>query len=192
MVTNLVLLHPARRMPDTFTGVVQTLPAGIKPWLPNLGSGSVSEQQHIVESYLDRNELRTVVLAGHGTGALVAASLAVAQPQRVSHLILSQPQLSLDEAQLTAQIRALKMLPKFLLRRRGIDKDASIKVLESVRGVDIAEQVAALTQPILVLDTEDAKPVPGATTVTVERSANFWYETDPQRMSAEITRFLHA
>ncbi|MDO5511681.1 alpha/beta fold hydrolase [Corynebacterium sp.] len=106
-MTDLVLVPTAGRMPDTWTEVIRALPAGWKPWLPNLAVTSL-------EQYLDKQELRRVVLVGHGTGALAALEVARAQPHRVSHLVLAQ----------RPDARALRILPGFLLRRRGVDKQA--------------------------------------------------------------------
>ncbi|MDO5669368.1 MAG: hypothetical protein Q4G50_05145 [Corynebacterium sp.] len=99
-MTDLVLVPTAGRMPDTWTEVIRLLPADLKPRLPNLMADKL-------ESYLDKHELRRVVLVGHGTGALAALELARSQPQRVSHLVLA----GLPDSR----------VGKFLLRRRGID-----------------------------------------------------------------------
>lgn len=187
--TTLVLLHPAGRMPDSYTGVVQALPAGITPKLPHLGPGTPAEQQRAVEAFLDRNELRRVALAGHGTGALVAAGLAVAQPTRVSHLILSEPILAVDEEMVRAQLRAMKLVPKFLFRRRGMDKDQALAALESARGTDLRAAVAGLDIPVLVF-TSTTSPLSDAATVTVPAGAAPWYEQDPHRFAAEVANFL--
>lgn len=187
--TTLVLLHPAGRMPDSYTGVVQALPAGITPKLPHLDPGTPAEQQRAVESFLDKNELRRVALAGHGTGALVAAGLAVAQPTRVSHLILSEPILAVDEEMVRAQLRAMKLVPKFLFRRRGMDKDQALAALESARGTDLRAAVAGLDIPVLVF-TSTTSPLSDAATVTVPAGAAPWYEQDPHRFAAEVADFL--
>lgn len=187
--TTLVLLHPAGRMPDTFTGVVQALPAGITPKLPNLGTGTPAEQQQAAETFLDRNELRRVALAGHGTGALVAAGLAVAQPRRVSHLILSEPVLAVDEEMVSAQLRAMKLVPKFLFRRHGMDKDQALASLESARGTDLRGAVESLDIPVLVF-TSTTSPLRDAASVTVPAGPAPWYEQDPHRFAAEVADFL--
>lgn len=103
-VTDVVFVPTAGRMPDTWTEVIRALPEGWKPWLPNLAVTSL-------EQYLDKQELRKVVLVGHGTGALAALELARAQPQRVSHLALAD--LPGGGGRLT----------RFLLRRRRIELD---------------------------------------------------------------------
>ncbi|QGU05591.1 alpha/beta fold hydrolase [Corynebacterium comes] len=159
---DVVLLHPAGLMPDTWTGVVRALPADWKPWLPNLGTGSPAQQRIVAEQYLDRQELRKVVLVGHGTGALVAAGIAKDQPHRVSHVVLSglpRPEES--------HVKAAKLLPKFLLRRRGVDKGALVESLTEARNLD----VAGIAAPTLLLDDAD-------------------HLTDPGRFVAEIEAFL--
>jgi len=100
-VTDVVFVPTAGRMPDTWTSVIRALPAELTPRLPNLVTDSL-------EAYLDKQELRKVVLVGHGTGALAALEVARAQPQRVSHLVLA----GLPDSR----------VGRFLLRRRGVDK----------------------------------------------------------------------
>ncbi|MCS5479694.1 alpha/beta hydrolase [Corynebacterium sp. YIM 101645] len=159
---DIVLLHPAGLMPDTWTGVVRALPSGWKAWLPNLGSGSPVEQRLAAEQYLDRQELRKVVLVGQGTGALVAAGIAKEQPHRVSHVVLA----GLPRPEET-HVRAVKLLPRFLLRRRGVDKDALVESVAAARDLD----VAAITAPTLLLDDTD-------------------HRTDPAGFVARIAAFL--
>lgn len=161
---DVVLLHPAGRMPDTWTEVVRALPADWKPWLPNLGTGSPALQRVVAEQYLDRQELRKVVLVGHGTGALVAAGIAQDQPHRVSHVVLS----GLPKPE-EAHLKAAKLLPKFLLRRRGVDKRALVDSLTEAREL----HVDAISAPTLLLGA------PGAD-----------YLADPQRFVAELAAFL--
>lgn len=159
---DIVLLHPAGLMPDTWTDVVRSLPADWKPWLPHLGAGPPAQQRVVTEQYLDRQELRRVVLVGHGTGALVAAGIAKQQPHRVSHVVLSglpRPEES--------HVKAAKLLPKFLLRRRGVDKGALVDSLAEARDLDLA----GITAPTLLIDDAD-------------------YSADPARFVAEINDFL--
>ncbi|RNE49906.1 alpha/beta fold hydrolase [Corynebacterium alimapuense] len=189
---NLVLLHPAGRMPDTFTGVVRTLPPEIKSWLPNLGIGSLSSQQQTAEEFLDRNELRRVILAGHGTGAQIAAAISLAQPKRVSHLVLSQPQLRVDEKELDTQLKAMKLVPKFLLRRRGIDKGELMASLEATRGLDLGESLVEAGIPILILAAHEDSGIQGSRFVPVPESATPWYEAQPERLAAEIVSLINS
>ncbi len=195
---DVVFLHPAGRQPDSWTGVVRSLPAEVKPWLPNLGRGGVEEQRAAVESFLDRNELRRVVLVGHAMGAVTAVAVAAAQPQRVTGLVLSQPQLFFDPARIRGQIRAMKFLPRFLLRRLGVDKASAIASLEQVARVDLREKAAAITAPTLILATtteqvslkaaeQSAELIPDAVVKKVPGMAGIWYESDPERFVAEIS-----
>lgn len=127
-MTDLVLVPTAGRMPDTWTDVIRAFPAGWKPWLPNPVAGSL-------ESYLDKQELRKVVLVGHGTGALAALALARSQPQRVSHLVLS------ERPDTAATRRVVRMLPGFLLRR----KQEVLDSLAQAQNLDVA-------MPTLLID----------------------------------------
>jgi pimeloyl-ACP methyl ester carboxylesterase len=161
---DIVLLHPAGMMPDTWTGVVRALPTGWKPWLPNLGAVSPVEQRRVAEQYLDKQELRKVVLVGQGTGALVAAGIAKTQPHRVSHVVLA----GLPRPE-EAHVRAVKLLPRFLLRRRGVDKDALVDSVAAARDLD----VAGITVPTLLLDDTDHRTDPAG---FVARIADFLAE----------------
>lgn len=122
-MTDIVFVATAGRMPDTWTEVVRALPADFTPGLPNLAVTGL-------EQYLDRQELRRVVLVGHGTGALAALALARTQPQRVSHLVLAE----IPDTAPTA--RAVRLLPRFLLRRRGVDKQAMLDSLATAADLD--------------------------------------------------------
>lgn len=134
-MTDLVLVPTAGRMPDTWTDVIRAFPAGWKPWLPNPVAGSL-------ESYLDKHELRKVVLVGHGTGALAALALARSQPQRVSRLVLA------DLPDTAPTRRAVKLLPGFLFRR----KQEVLDSLAQAENLDVA-------MPTLLIDvTYDRDP----------------------------------
>lgn len=161
-MSDIVLLHPAGSMPDTWTEVVRALPTGWKPWLPNLGAGPPAARRLAAEQYLDRHELRQVVLVGQGAGALVAAAIAREQPHRVSHVVLAD--LPRPEG---AHVRAVKLLPRFLLRRGGVDKDALVGSVVAAHELD----VTTITVPTLLLDDID-------------------HRTDPAGFVARIAAFL--
>ncbi|AGF73481.1 alpha/beta fold hydrolase [Corynebacterium halotolerans] len=199
--TDVVFLHPTGRQPDSWTGVVRSLPGEVKPWLPNLGRGSFEEQRAAVEAFLDKNELRRVALVGHAMGAVAAVAVAAAQPQRITGLVLSQPQLFFDPSQVRNQIRALKLMPKFLLGRAGLDKASAIAALEQVQHIDLREKAKAITAPTLILATTEepaglpsaeqaAEIIPDATLAKVSGLSGTWYETDPARFVAEISPHL--
>lgn len=111
---NVVLVHSTGHLPDVWTEVVRAFPAGWRPWLPNLGVQSL-------EQYLDRQELRRVVLVGHGTGALAVARLAQEQPQRVTHAVLSVPD-------------APRLVPRFLRRRQEEALHTPVPTLRTATG----------------------------------------------------------
>lgn len=185
MSTNLVLLHPMGRMPDTYTGVVQELPADVTPWLPNLSVGSIDDQCRTLEDYLDRHELRSVILFGHGTGALVAAQFALAQPNRVTRLLLSDAPLRTDEKTINTQMKALRLIPRFLLRRRGIDKDEAMESLESLRDHDLTGQLGILGIPLTIFSAADTPDsIEGAKVIRVPEG--LWYENNPALVVREL------
>ncbi|GAB2510618.1 Haloalkane dehalogenase [Corynebacterium atrinae] len=185
MNTNLVLVHPAGLMPDTFTGIVQELPADVKPWLPNLAVGSINDQCRTLEDYLDRHELRSVILFGHGTGALVAAQLALAQPNRVSRLLLSDAPLRTDEKTINAQMKALRLIPRFLLRRRGIDKDEAMESLESLRDFDLIGQLGILGIPLTIFSSANT-PDTFQSAKVIRVPEGRWYESNPALVVREL------
>lgn len=100
---NLLLIGTG--LPDTWAGVVNELPAGVKPRIAQ-----------DIENLLDREEIRRIDVVAYGTGALEAVSFAGRQPQRVGKLVLVDPVLDIDR-------RALRLVPGFLLpgKRKLID-----------------------------------------------------------------------
>lgn len=122
-MTHVVLVHSTGHLPDVWTEVVRALPTGWRPWLPNLGVQSL-------EQYLDKQELRRVVLVGHGTGALAVARLAQEQPQRVSHVVLSLPE-------------APRLVPRFLRRRQEEALRTPVPTLRTATGPGQPEQLVA-------------------------------------------------
>lgn len=195
---DVVFLHAAGRQPDSWTGVVRSLSGAVKPWLPNLGRGGLGEQRAAVEAFLDKNELRRVVLVGHGMGAVVAVAVAAAQPQRITGLVLSQPQLFFDPAQIRRRIRFLRFFPGFLLRRVGLDKSSVLSSLRQAQGIDLREKAGAITAPTLILAgtaepavlraaEQAAEVIPDAVVKKIPGIAGAWYETEPERFVAEIS-----
>ena len=115
---HIVFIPENQQMPDAFTDVVNELPAGIKPRIVPW-SGSVANGVQAVETILDREEIRQVILVGAGSGSAVAVHLARTQPRRVERLILDSPLLSVDPAQAKKLSSALKFMPNFLLRNKN-------------------------------------------------------------------------
>lgn len=115
---HIVFIPENQQMPDAFTDVVNELPAGIKPRIVPW-RGSVANGVQAVETILDREEIRQVILVGAGSGSAVAVHLARTQPRRVERLILDSPLLSVDPAQAKKLSSALKFMPNFLLRNKN-------------------------------------------------------------------------
>ena len=128
-VVNVVLVHSTGQLPDVWTGVVRALPAGWKPRPPNLSVQTL-------EQYLDKQELRRVVLVGHGTGALAAARLAREQPQRITHAVLSLPETP-------------RLVPRFLRRRQEEALDTPVPTLRTATGPGQPEQLVAEISSLL-------------------------------------------
>lgn len=200
LTRNVVFLHTAGTQPDSWAGVLNALPADITPWLPNLSTGGPAEQLTVLEKLLDRNELRDVALVAFGSGAPVAVLFAARQPHRVNALLLASPLLHADPAQTKALARAVKWVPGFLLRRRGLDKQTILADLAAGPVTELAGDLAAVSAPTVLLSTAEetvaeqiertAAQLPEAQVRVVAGVAGNWYEDDPARFSSEVLRFL--
>ncbi|MFP7365973.1 alpha/beta hydrolase [Corynebacterium callunae] len=117
---HIVLIPENNEMPDTFTEVVNEIsPAlGLKPRIIPW-SGSLDEGVRAVESYLDREEIRRVVLFAGGSGAAVALKISVNNPKRVEKLIVDSPLVVADKKQLQTAQKAVKFIPGFLFRKQS-------------------------------------------------------------------------
>ena len=121
------------------------------------------------------------------TGALVTAQFALAQPNRVTRLLLSDAPLRTDEKTINTQMKALRLIPRFLLRRRGIDKDEAMESLESLRDHDLTGQLGILGIPLTIFSAADTPDtIEGAKVIRVPEG--LWYENNP----ALVVRELHA
>ncbi|MDR7330332.1 alpha/beta fold hydrolase [Corynebacterium guangdongense] len=189
---NLLLLPDAGRQPDSLTGLVNALPGEITPWLVNLTGQSLDGQLRTVESMLDKHELRDVDVIAFGTGAAVAVRLAARQPHRIGRLVLVSPLLHADEKRVAAARRALKVLPGFLLRRRGVDKQEALARLEE----DPAAELAGVRAPTLVLADAATRGQAERTLAglsdgelrDIGDATGPWWENDPSRLVAELNR----
>lgn len=128
-MSDVVLVHSAGHMPDVWTDVVRALPTGWKAWLPNLSVTTL-------EQYLDKQELRRVVLVGHGTGAVAATQLAQAQPQRVTHVLQLVPDTP-------------RFVPGFLRRRQEQALEAPVPARRAALGPADAAAVVAQLQELV-------------------------------------------
>lgn len=149
MATPLLLIQPVGHNPDAMVDVVHSLPAGYAPKLLNTTGLGFDDAVRAYEKFLDKNEIRSVMVAGHNTGAAIAVRLAHRNPTRVTKLLLSSPVLFLDEKQTQAQITALKFLPNFLLKGAKNDMRAAF---ESNLGLDVRAEAEELTSKIIVVD----------------------------------------
>ncbi|WP_051645714.1 alpha/beta hydrolase [Corynebacterium vitaeruminis] len=170
MSADVVLVSPSGRHPDCWTRVVQALPNGVKPWLPSTFGLSFKEQVAAVERFLDKNELRRVVLAGHGTGADVAATVAVRSPGRVRALVLSHP------AGILPGRAGLRFVPAFGERRKALKLLADI----DWPGKPLPERTLAL----LV----DGQGLEGASVTALPRGERPYFDADPARLAGIIAR----
>ncbi|MGD7001506.1 alpha/beta fold hydrolase [Corynebacterium halotolerans] len=203
MTENLVLVPGAGQLPEVWTGVINQLPHGVVPKLPTL-RGGLDEQVEQLQDYLQKHELTSFYLGGHAVGAMVAVRFAAAFPKRVRGLVLSDPQLRLDETQLKQTRSALKFLPKFLLRRRGLDKAELLHQLDDAAALDLSGDLAAVAEiPVQLLAARDteaaarevAAALPQAELEVVDAAtgpgpAAAWFEARPEVFGAAVGRLL--
>lgn len=122
MTHTILFLHSVGDQPDRWTEVINHLPAHVTPLLANVTG---PEGLGNVEKLLDKHEARQVDVVADGTGAVTALQLV--GNGRVDKLVLLNPTLGLDRIR-----QVLAWTPKFLLRRRGIDKDEAMATLAEV------------------------------------------------------------
>lgn len=192
----IIFIPDAGELPDAFTEVVNALPPGrgLKPRIAPWGGG-VEEGRESVEKLLDKHELRRIILIGGGRGAAVALRVAQAQPNRITHLVLDTPIISMEE-QGRKVGRALKMVPGFMFRGRNKKELLThVDELSSSTAADFADVVT----PTLVLSgsqypvADAAKLVhvlPHAVAATIEGAGLRTYGTHPAEFGAQLGKFL--
>ncbi|BAU97092.1 hypothetical protein N24_2830 [Corynebacterium suranareeae] len=192
---HIIFIPESQQMPDVFTDVVNELPSGlglkprIVPW-----SGSVSQGVKAVESILDREEIRRVILVGAGTGAGVALTIAQNQPRRVERLVLDSPLVSFDDKQLKSMSTALKIMPGFLFRKKN--KKDLLQQVEEARATT-PPQFSDVTAPTLIIKGSSKKAtigedlaIPGAQTSVINGAGWLTFTTHGRQTGAAIAEFL--
>ncbi|WP_018297280.1 alpha/beta fold hydrolase [Corynebacterium lubricantis] len=180
-----VFLGSAGQLADSWAGVVGHLTE--KPYIPVLEGNSFHQRADALEDYLDKHELRRPTLVGHGIGAMTALQVAARRP--VERLVLSNPQLTLDKNAVDKQKKALKWVPKFMLKSVGADKEQFRAALDEAGQIDLRREAMLVEAPTLVLGADDAarevaQVIHGAEYREVAASGD-WYVTDPDRFVAE-------
>lgn len=191
----LILLSGAGQLPEVWTEVINTLPAEFTPKIPHL-QGSLAEQEEQLADYIQKNELGYFHLVGHESGAMLALKYATANPRRVHTLTLSDPALSFDPGQLKGMQWGMRMIPGFLLRRRGVDKQKMLTQLDEVAALDLRELAQGLSLPVQVLAgsqadgpaAEAAALIPGASYRKVESQARPWFREQPEVLAESLNR----
>lgn len=114
-MTEVVLIAPFGVQADQWQEVIHHLPAGWSPRIPALFGETFEEQVKEFEKYLDKHELRQVVVVGVMSGAALGATI---PERRLAKLIAVQPVWSVDPKVIASQRKALKFVPKFVNARR--------------------------------------------------------------------------
>ncbi|ANE04909.1 alpha/beta fold hydrolase [Corynebacterium crudilactis] len=194
-VKHIIFIPESGQMPDAFTDVVNELPPGIKPRIVPW-SGSVADGVQAVESILDREEIRRVILVGAGTGAGVALQIARNQPRRVERLVLDSPLVSFDDKQLKSMSAALNIMPGFLFRKRN--KKELLKQVEDARTAE-PPQFSDITVPTLIikgsskrsaLGNDLEQQLPDVQSTTINGADWLTFTTHGRQTGAAITKFL--
>lgn len=194
----LVLLSGAGQLPEVWTAVINQLPAGLTPRLPAITGGDLPQQLSELSTYLQKHELGYFHLGGHGTGAMLALKFAAANPKRVLSLTLSEPRLRLDPNRLKGMRSGLKLVPGFLLRRRGMDKAELLAQVDRAAEIDLSAELADITAPVAVLSgpagdaaaREVADLLPQASYELVDVAGDPWFESRPQNFTAAMEKHL--
>lgn len=201
MTDHLVLLPGGGQLPEVWAGVINRLPAGMAPKLPML-QGGLTAQREQLQDYLQKHELTRFYLGGHGTGAMVALQFAATAPHRVRGLVLSNPQLRIDEAQIKQGRMALKLIPKFLLGRRGASKAELLDQLADAAALNLAAELRTVREaglPVQLLTDpggeaaarEVAAELPAAELTVVDSPGGTgpaWFEEKPEVFGAAVGR----
>ncbi|MCK2199981.1 alpha/beta fold hydrolase [Corynebacterium callunae] len=194
---HIVFIPENREMPDVFTEVVNEISPelGLKPRIMPW-SGSLDDGIRAVESYLDREEIRKVVLVAAGSGAGVALKIAAQQPQRVEKLILDSPLVLLDKKQLKQAKSALKVIPGFLFRKQS--KKDVLSQLDKAQ----EEPTPAFSQvhtPTLIIQggaaknaqgTVLAEQLPQVTSQLIDGAGHLTYRTHGSETGWALNNFL--
>lgn len=196
---SVIFIPESGELPDTFTDAVNALPRelGLRPRIAPW-SGTVDQGVTAVESLLDREELRRVILIGAGRGAEVALRIAAAQPRRVARLVLDSPVPAVDAARLRGVSTALKFTPGLLFRRRN-----KREVLEQVADLGREQDtgLAGIITPTLILTgAGDPGPrvaqllaeLPDARHNSIEGAGLPTHRTDAPAFGAAIGDFLRS
>lgn len=189
MTQPIVFIPDAGELPDVFTEVVNALPAGLKPRIAPW-SGTVGQGQEDVEKLLDKHELRRIILVGGGRGAAVALRIAQAQPNRITHLVLDTPVISLDEQ--TRRVgRALKRVPGFVFR--GRNKKELLNQVEELSSSSAGDYTDVDTPTLIISGTthpELVDALPRVVTVSIDGAGLRTYRTHPGEFGAHLGQFL--
>lgn len=205
MPDTLVLLSGPGQLPEVWTGVVNELPHGVTPKLPAT-EGTLDQQLLQLHDYLQKRELTSFYLGGHGMGSMVAVKFAAANPLTVRGLVLSDPQLRVDRTQLKQARTGLRLVPKFLLRRRGADKDDLLRQLDDAASVHLGKDATGIADagtPVSLLSSQQAAEasrefaefLPQAPLEVVDVPAGTgpqpaWFEQKPEIFGAAVARLL--
>lgn len=165
----LVFLHGLGQTPQSWQGQVQQLPADLPaaaPWLRGTRPGgqqdfSLDDAVSEVSSVLLQHGADRAYLVGHGLGALVALHATIGD-DRIAGLVLSAPQVNPPRWAVTAQRLAVRAMSRKRLAARGVDKDAMLRMLDSLSGAEAGPPLQQIGVPtLIVVGTRDRAGIAG-------------------------------
>lgn len=202
----LVLLHGLGQKPDSWKPVMRHLPAYIPVIAPDLESGVTEEDASFERLAASFEQLMESIqgpadIAGLSLGAVVALDYALRHPEKVRSLILAAPQYKTPKTLLRLQSTLFSVAPEKLFASAGLTKPQMLSLYRSMMTLDYADQVPALSCPVLILvgsrDRINRKAaltmtdrVPGARLRMVEGSGHEINADQPERMAAVMRLFL--
>ena len=167
--------------------VVQMDPRGVGLSDRDVEDFSLEKRILDIQAVLDKAGIESAPLHTVGWSAAAAVAFAVRHPERVSHLILDDAQVRIEEFMALPQVKALDHLvdewdtfleyltymlygysreeakPVVEFMKRTVSAEGARKVFDTLRGDDVTDLLSEVTQPALVLQHTGTSPQAVAT-----------------------------
>ncbi|WP_462418291.1 alpha/beta fold hydrolase [Kytococcus sp. Marseille-QA3725] len=161
--TPLALVHGLGTNPIDWQDVVSRIGAGrpmAAPWVDGLkptqkGGFDLDQCASAVLYNSDVMTWREFDVVGQDVGGMVAATLAADHPEKVRRVVLSGVLLKMPRMAVRMQKLALQAQTRNSLVAKGIDRQKTMAVLDSLGGLDLTDALRRIEQPTLVLVGEN-------------------------------------